>query len=51
MRFSLGEFDVVEKVDEGYFFVFGDGVLGEKEDDISPFNAFGGETGFTPTLC
>ena len=51
MRFSLGELDVAEKVGVGYFFVFGDGVLGEKEDGIGPLNEFGGETGFTPTCA
>ena len=25
-------------------------MFGDKEDGISPFNAFGGETGFTSTL-
>ena len=51
MRFSFGEIDVADKVGIGYFFTFGDGVFGDKEDDIGQFNAFGGETGFTPTLC
>ena len=51
MRFSLGKLDVAEKFGIGYFFTFGDGVFGDKEDDISPFNTFGGETGFTSTLC
>ena len=26
-------------------------MFGDKEDGIGPFNAFGGETGFTSTLC
>ena len=51
MRFSLRELDDAEKVDVGYFFVFGDGLIGDKEDRIGPFNAFRGETGFTTTLC
>ena len=51
MRFSIGELDVSEKVGVAYFFVFGDGVLGDKEYGIGPFNAFEGETGFNPTLC
>ena len=50
MRFSLGEIDVADKVGVGYFFVFGYGLLGDKEVGIGPVNAFGGETGFTPTL-
>ena len=40
MRFSLGELDVADKVSIGYFFVFGDGVFGYKEDGIGPFNVF-----------
>ena len=51
MRFSLGDIDVAEKIGVGYFFVFGDGLLGDKEYGIDPFNAFGRETGFIPTLC
>ena len=51
MRFSLGKLDVAEKVGIGYFFTFGDGVFGDKEEGIGPFNAFGGKTGFTSTLC
>ena len=51
MRFILGNLDVAENVGVGYFFVFGCGVIGYKEDGIGPFNKFGGETGFTPTLC
>ena len=50
VRFSLWELDVVDKVGIG-FFVFGGGVFGDKEDGISPINVFGGEIGFTPTLC
>ena len=51
MNFSLGKLDVAEKIGIGYFFTFGDGVFGDKEDGICLFNAFGGETGFTSTLC
>ena len=51
MRFSFEELDVADKFGVGYFFAFGDIVLGDKEDGIGPFNALGGETGFTPTLC
>ena len=51
MRFSLGQIDVAEKVGIGYFFTFGDGVFEDKEYGIGPFNAFGGETVFTSTLC
>ena len=50
MRFSLGELDVAEKVGICNFFVFEDGVSGDKEDGIGPVNVFGGETGFTHTL-
>ena len=50
MCFSIGELDVSNKVGIGFFFVFGDSGLGEKEDGIVPSNAFGGETGCTPTL-
>ena len=50
MRFSFGELYVTDKVGIGYFFTFGDGVFGDKEDGIGPFNEFGGETGFTSTL-
>ena len=39
MRFSLGQIDVAEKVGIGYFFTFGDGVFGDKEYVIGPFNA------------
>ena len=51
MRFSLGNLDVAEKVGIGYFFTFGDGVFGDKQYGIGPFNVFGGDTGFTSTLC
>ena len=51
MCFSLGQIDVVEKFGIGYFFTLGDGVFGDKEYGIGPFNAFGGETGFTYILC
>ena len=51
MCFSLGELDVAEKLGIGNFFVFVDGVFGDKEYGIGPFNAFGGETGFTYILC
>ena len=51
VRFSIGELDVADKVGVGSFFVFGDGVFGDKEDGIGPVNVFGGETGFIPTLC
>ena len=50
MRFSLGHLDVAEKAGIGYFFTFGYGVFGDKEDGIGTFNAFGGETVFTSTL-
>ena len=51
MRFSLGQLDVAKKVGKGYFFTFGDGFFGDKENGIVPFISFGGETGFTSTLC
>ena len=51
MCFSLGQLDVAEKVGIGYFFTFGDGVFGDKEYGIGPFNEFGGKTVFTSTLC
>ena len=51
MRFSLGQLDVAEKVGIGYFFTFGNGVFGDKEEGIGTFNTFGGKTGFTSTLC
>ena len=51
MRFSLGNLDVTDIVGIVYFLGFGDDVLGDKEDGIVPFNKFGGETEFTPTLC
>ena len=51
MPFSLGELDITDKVGIGYFFVFGGGVSGYKEDGIVPVNVFGGETGFTPTCA
>ena len=51
MRLSLGQLDVADKFGIGYFFTFGDGVFGDKEYGIGNFNAFGGETGFTSTLC
>ena len=49
MRFGIEDFDVADKVGIG-FFVFGDGVYGDKEDGIGPVNVFGGETEFSPTL-
>ena len=51
MRFSPVDLDISEKGGVGYCLVFGDGVLRDKEYGIGPLNAFGGETGFTPTLC
>ena len=50
VSFSLGEIDVADKVGIGIFSLFGDGVFGNKEDGIGPFNVFGGDTGSTPTL-
>ena len=50
MRFSLGELDVADKVGIGYFFVFEDGVFGDKEYGIGPVNVFGWEAGFTTAL-
>ena len=51
MRFSIGQLDVADKVGIFYLFTFGDGVIGEKEYGIGTFYAFGGEKGFTSTLC
>ena len=51
MGFSFGELDVADEVGIGYFLVFGDGVLGYKEDGIGTFNKFGGVARFTSTLC
>ena len=42
MSFIFGELDVADEVGIGYFFVFWDGVFGDKEDGIGPFNTFGG---------
>ena len=50
MHLSLGGIDVADEVSIFYSFIFGDGVFRDKEDYIVPFNAFGGETGFTSTL-
>ena len=50
MSFSLGGLDVADKFGIGYFFVFGDGVSGDKEYGIGPLNVFGREMGFTATL-
>ena len=50
MRLSFGDLDVAEKVGI-VFFIFGDGVFGDKEDGIGPFIGFGGGTVFTITLC
>ena len=47
---SVLDIVVADKVGIGYYF-FGDGVFGDKEDGIGPFNTFGGDTGFTSTLC
>ena len=51
MRLSFGDLDIADKVGIGDFFVFGDGVFGDREDGIVPFNTFGGEAGFTSNLC
>ena len=51
VRLSFGDLDIADKVGIGDFFVFGDGVFGDREDGIVPFNTFGGVTGFTSTLC
>ena len=51
MSFIFGELDVADEVGIGYFFVFGGGMFGDKADGIGTFNAFGGVTGFTSTLC
>ena len=51
VRFSFGQLDVADKIGNGYLFTFWDGVFGDKEDGIGPFNTFGGETGYTSTLC
>ena len=51
VRFSFGELDVADKIGMGYFFVFVDGVFGDKEDVIGPLNTFGGEMGFISNLC
>ena len=51
MCFSFGELNVADEVGIGYFLVFGDGVFGDKEDGIDPFNTFGGVIRFTSTLC
>ena len=40
MSFGLGELDVADKFGIGYFFVFGDGVSGDKEYGIGPVNEF-----------
>ena len=51
MCFSLGQLDVADKVGVGYFFTFGYGLFGDKKYCVGAFNAFGGEAGFTATLC
>ena len=50
MHFSLGQVDIIEKFGIGYFFTFGDGVFGDREDGIGPFNVFRGNIGFASTL-
>ena len=50
VSFSLGEIDVADKVGIGIFSLFGDGVFGNKEDGIGPFNVFWRGYGIYPHL-
>ena len=51
MCFSLGQLDVAYEYGVGYFFTFGYGLFGYKNDCVGAFNAFGRKTGFTFILC
>ena len=51
MCYSLGELDIADKVGVGNIFTIVGGLFGDKKYFVGAFNAFGGETGFTSTLC
>ena len=51
MCFVFGHLDVADKVGVSNFFIFGDGLFGDKKDFVGALNTFVGETEFTSTLC
>ena len=48
MCFSLGQLDVADKVDVGYFFTLGDGLFGDKKSVLVPSTPLEGRPDVPP---